>query len=47
MHADLDNWYRCKVDKDIIKELTKKSDWNSIKQTSNPNYRIDVALPNK
>ena len=52
MHVNLDNWFRCKVDKNIVKELSKKSDWKDIlpvliKQTSDPNYKIDVALPNK
>ena len=52
MHVNLDNWFRCKKDqlpkpkkglidayKDILPAL--------IKQTSDPNYKIDVALSNK
>ena len=31
MKIDLNNWYRSKIDKKILKELSKKSDWQGIK----------------
>ena len=31
MKVDLNNWYRSKIDKKILKELSKKSDWEGIK----------------
>ena len=31
MKVDLNNWYRSKIDKKILKELSKKSDWQGIK----------------
>ena len=31
MRVDLNNWYRCKIDKKILKELSKKSDWEGTK----------------
>ena len=31
MEVELDNWYKCKIDKKILKELSKKSDWQGFK----------------
>ena len=31
MRVDLNKWYRCKIDNKILKELSKKSDWEGIK----------------
>ena len=32
--VNLDEWYKCKIDKKIYKELTKRSDWQGIKHVS-------------
>ena len=34
MQVNLDNWYKCKIDRKIYKELTKRSDWQGIKHVS-------------
>ena len=31
MKVNLEKWYRCKIDKHTLKELTRKSDWQGIK----------------
>ena len=31
MKIELDNWYKCKIDKKILKELSKKSDLQGLK----------------
>ena len=31
MDVDLNNWYRCKIDKKEFKKLCKKSDWQGFK----------------
>ena len=33
MKVDLNKWYRCKVDKEIYKKLTKRSDYHGLKHT--------------
>ena len=31
MKVDLNKWYRCKVDKEIYKKLTQRSDYHGLK----------------
>ena len=31
MEVELDNWYKCKIDKKTLKELSKKSDCQGFK----------------
>ena len=30
-NVTIDQWYKCKIDKKLYKELTKRSDWQAIK----------------
>ena len=29
--GNVDQWYKCSIDKKVIKELSKRSDWQGIK----------------
>ena len=34
MKVNLDQWYKCDIDRKVYKELTKRSDWQGIKHIS-------------
>ena len=34
MKVNLDQWYKCDIDRKVYKELTKRSDWQGIKHVS-------------
>ena len=34
MKLMLEDWHKCKIDKKIYKELTKRSDWQGLKHVS-------------
>ena len=34
MRIDLNKWYRCKIDKQVYQDLTKRSDWQGLKHVS-------------
>ena len=31
LEGNVDQWYKCSIDKKILKELSKRSDWHGIK----------------
>ena len=36
--GNVDRWYKCSIDKKVLKELSKRSDWQGIK------HILDLSL---